>query len=147
MRYYVITPDGQRYGPADVSTLNEWAAQGRVLPEFIFEEETTGRRVAPMTVSGINWNVGQPGAYYPPASQNFYQPPMGGPAYMGGTKELSNAWTWAVLSFICCPVIGGILGVVYSIRARDLGNPGYRGPFILSIVSLVVTVIMFGTMH
>lgn len=30
--YYVIHPDGSRYGPADLKTLNQWASQGRILP-------------------------------------------------------------------------------------------------------------------
>ncbi len=150
MRYYVIAPDGQKYGPVDTPTLNEWVLQGRVLPEFVLEEETTGRRVAPMTVPGINWNVGQPGSMYPPASAqpNYYAAqPAGNMRYGNPNRDLNNAWIWAILSISCCPIIGGIMGIIASIRVKDSGNSAYLAPLIISIIGLVASLGILGRIH
>lgn len=39
--YYVIGSDGQRYGPADVDSLVQWAREGRLIPETILVESGT----------------------------------------------------------------------------------------------------------
>lgn len=39
--YFVIGNDGQRYGPADVDSLVQWAREGRLIPETILVESGT----------------------------------------------------------------------------------------------------------
>ena len=45
MEYYVIWSDGQKFGPADETTLRQWAFERRIAPETILEDVITGRRV------------------------------------------------------------------------------------------------------
>ncbi|GJQ27510.1 MAG: hypothetical protein HBSAPP02_25420 [Phycisphaerae bacterium] len=42
--YYVIGNDGQRYGPADVDSLVQWAREGRLIPETVLVESGTETR-------------------------------------------------------------------------------------------------------
>jgi len=44
VRYFVITIDGAKFGPADPATLAEWTRQGRVTAESVLESETGFQR-------------------------------------------------------------------------------------------------------
>lgn len=141
MRYYVIGDDGQKYGPADIPALNQWIAEGRLLQSHALEEETTGRRVPASGVAGLMWNVAQTGDYIPPSAPGgypgYYQAPTYGYGDYGA-EALRKAWTWAVLSLVCCGVIGGAFGIYHSMRAKEAGNPSWMGPFIVSLVGILV---------
>lgn len=43
-QYFVILPDGSKFGPADTSTLNQWIVEGRVHTTTILEEVPSGVR-------------------------------------------------------------------------------------------------------
>lgn len=45
MGFYVISEDGTRYGPADITSLALWVKEGRILPNMVLEEEFTGARL------------------------------------------------------------------------------------------------------
>ncbi|MBX3096295.1 MAG: DUF4339 domain-containing protein [Fimbriimonadaceae bacterium] len=45
MNYWVVAADGNKYGPADLNVLNEWAAQGRLTADTILEVVGTGERL------------------------------------------------------------------------------------------------------
>lgn len=53
MQYFVIWPDGQKFGPADLGKLNEWAAEGRITPETELESVIDGSRVKASTLPGM----------------------------------------------------------------------------------------------
>lgn len=53
MQYYVIWDDGQKFGPADVSVLNQWATENRINPNTQLESVVDGSRVAAKDVPGI----------------------------------------------------------------------------------------------
>lgn len=77
MQYYVIAPDGQKYGPADVATLNQWAAEARLTPETQLEDTTTGARMSASAVPGITFPGAAPGFQQPqPQPQSPYQQPQ-----------------------------------------------------------------------
>lgn len=132
MRYYLIADDGQKYGPADLASLNQWAAESRLRPDHQLEEETTAQRVQASTVQGIYFPA--PGAA---PYQGYYQQP-GDVAYDDGAADLKNAWIFAVLGLLCCPLVFSILGIVYSNKAKQKGNTGSVGPLVLSIVGLCI---------
>lgn len=67
MRYFVIAPDGQKYGPADLNTLNQWVREGRVTQQMMLEGEDGLRMVAGSVV----------GLMFPGAPTNYSQPPDG----------------------------------------------------------------------
>ena len=45
-QYFVIMPDGSKFGPAGTSTLNQWIVEGRVHTTTILEEVPSGVRCA-----------------------------------------------------------------------------------------------------
>lgn len=53
MQYFVIWPDGQKFGPADVSKLSEWASEGRITADHELESVVDGSRVKAGSVPGI----------------------------------------------------------------------------------------------
>jgi len=53
MKYYVIWSDGQKFGPADVDTLNQWIIEGRVTPETELESVATMARLSASSVPGL----------------------------------------------------------------------------------------------
>ena len=55
MGFFVIADDGNKYGPADLATLNAWIAEGRLQPNTILEEVQTMERRPASTVPGLNF--------------------------------------------------------------------------------------------
>lgn len=53
MQYFVIWTDGQKFGPADLTVLNEWAAQGRITPTTELESVVDGSRMAAGSLPGM----------------------------------------------------------------------------------------------
>lgn len=52
-QYFVVGPDGNKYGPADTATLTQWAAENRLNPTSMLEEASSGMRIEAQRVSGI----------------------------------------------------------------------------------------------
>lgn len=161
VKYYVILPDGQRFGPADISLLNQWAAEGRILPTTMLEQEGSQMRLPASSVPGLALGGQNPYATPPPGPQaGPYGGPHGGPnAYSGyyrapdamgdmGHNDLVVAWVGSSVGLAlcfgssCCPpfgflaIAGPILGLIFSGRAQQKGNPGAMGAKIFSGVVL-----------
>ncbi len=155
MRYFVIGDDGQKYGPADVATLNSWITEGRLLPTQQLEDESSGLRIAASAVQGLTFPVpsaqpvpgGQPGASGNPyaAGQPYQQTyPRGGSAYGDdGSEDVKKAWIYAVLGFICCLFLH-IPALIYASKAQSKGNSGATAPKIFSIVILCIQILWSG---
>lgn len=205
MQYYVIAPDGQKYGPADVPTLNAWIAEGRLLPDTQLQDVATNAVMAASMVPGLAFPTSQPAAPYaapttpsapatpgfeapaapvdpgagqpqqpyqaPQAPQQPYQAPQQPqqpyqqpqqpyqqpqqPYQQGpysqppgsnyprpmssddGSGDVQKAYIFGAISFICCPIIFGVLGIVFAIQAKNKGNERGQGALILSICGLV----------
>ena len=133
MNYFVIAADGQKYGPADVATLNHWAQEGRVLPTSMLEDAATGARI-PATSVGINFPPAAGGGYA--AAPNYQQIP--GP-YMGdnGAEDIKKVWIFGGIGFFCCPVIFSVMAIVYATNAQKKGHPQAQTALIFAIISLV----------
>ena len=43
--YFIIAEDGNRYGPADIDTLVQWAHEGRVVESTVLIERGTERQI------------------------------------------------------------------------------------------------------
>lgn len=54
--YYVVTDDGQKYGPADLDTLKQWQAENRLTPTTKLEEASTGKQLDAAQVPGLFGN-------------------------------------------------------------------------------------------
>jgi hypothetical protein len=75
VRYFVVTQDGQRFGPADVNTLQQWANEGRLLATTTLEEEISGNRVLAGSVPGLNLGGGTAAPYGYPTQAPTQQTP------------------------------------------------------------------------
>lgn len=172
MRYFVINPDGQRYGPADLATLQQWANEGRVVATTALEEEATGTRTQASAVPGLMLGGGQPpnanpyaapsnpysaGTPYGDASQQNqgnpyaqsggYYRPSAQPGYNSAydpmiQKEINNAWIGGAVGLVCCGPFA-IWGLVCANKARAAGHPGAQAPYIFNIVAIVIWVLLF----
>ena len=142
MNYFVIAADGQKYGPADVPTLNQWAQEGRVLNTSMLEDAATGQRVAATSVAGINFqpsaqhapNYGGPPNYGQPNYQQVPGPYMGGD---NGQDDITKVWVFCVLAFVCCSPLG-IAAIVYASKAQQKGHPQGQTAMIIAVVCTVV---------
>ncbi|MEZ0326339.1 MAG: hypothetical protein ACAH95_10575 [Fimbriimonas sp.] len=135
MTYYVISGDGQRYGPADLATLNQWAIEGRLLANQMVEDESTGIRMAASSVPGLIFPQQAPtgGGYqqYPRATASGY----------AGQSDITQAWVFGALGLCCCGFIFGILGLLAANRAERAGNPNATAPKIFNIAVIVIWVV------
>ncbi|MEK6643987.1 MAG: NINE protein [Planctomycetota bacterium] len=52
--YFVISGDGQRYGPADIDALVQWAREGRLIGETMLLERGTERQIRADSITAIN---------------------------------------------------------------------------------------------
>jgi len=53
MNYWVIAVDGNKYGPADLNTLMQWAKENRLQPDTELEVIETGQRLRARDVAGL----------------------------------------------------------------------------------------------
>jgi hypothetical protein len=134
VHYYVISADNNRYGPADLTTLNQWAAEGRVLPHQMVEDAATGIRIPASSVPGLFFNPttthAQPGY--------FAQPYYGD----NGARDISRAWLYGCIGLLCgCVGIPfAVMGVVAATRAGAKGHPGARAARTFNIIALLLGV-------
>jgi hypothetical protein len=157
VRYYVLSDDGQKYGPADVPTLNQWIAENRLLPTQMLEEEASGARFAARAVPGLNFPMpaGSPPPTGPagtapggPAYSGYYRGPQAGPVD-DGSREITPAWIlFAVGIFACCfSTYGGFLvpaaGVYFANKAKQKGHPQGKLVFGLNLGLLIISVGFF----
>jgi hypothetical protein len=157
LTYFVVLPDGQKFGPADLQLLNQWVAEGRVLPNTVLEDSMSGRLMHASSVPGIQLLAQQqPQAPFPPPGQAPGQPYAGyyrGGVADNGQNDLTLSYVFGSLgligcfgNFFCglCGVIGlvfPILGVVYANKAQQKGNPGAGGARVLAWVGIALQVL------
>ena len=157
MRYYVVTDDGQKYGPADIPTLNQWIAESRLLPTQMLEEEASGARFAAQTVTGLNFPVPVTPTYAPGGEGG---PGAGSPTYSGyhrgsgyqrpsedGSRDMTPAWVLFGVGLLPCPcfpypsIALAAVGVYFANRARQRGHSQAAIALGLNIALLLVAIV------
>ncbi len=138
MQYYVVSPDGQKYGPVDVPTLAQWAKESRITPDSILESMQDASRVPASQVPGIFAQAAaNPYADYPtPTSFTTQQRPTGDYAGDDGSKDVTWAWICCGAGFCCCCFVS-IAGIILGNRAMKKGNLKGQAPMIVSIIVLL----------
>lgn len=74
-KYFVVLSPDQKFGPADLELLNQWATEGRILPNTILENEVSGQQIPASQLTGLV--LPQPPAdapAQPSAPSNPYDP-------------------------------------------------------------------------
>ena len=143
MNYFVIWPDGRRFGPADLATLNAWAQEGRLTPANVLEEEGTATRLTAQQLPGLTFEPTEAPTTQPPLGQpagamaSYYRDPRATATY-AGNNEVTWAWVLGALGLACCPVVGPIFGIVLANKAKQAGHPTANAARIFSIVILAL---------
>jgi len=143
MGYYVIAHDGDRYGPADIPTLQQWVREGRIAPNTTLEDEFTGTQIRASLLPELSYLF--PSQPRPAGDES--RPPMA-----GGTPS-SQATAALVLGILGVVLFCGLLGIpamilgrqelsrieegLSPVEGRGLAQAGY----ILGIVSLFLSVL------
>jgi hypothetical protein len=150
MRYFVIADDGNRYGPVDIQTLNQWIQEGRILPSTLIEEEGSGARIAASSVSGLTFGQAPPTANYstPNREGPFWRQPGPAVAYAQGNTEVTIAWVLAVVAgiFCCCSGLGfafSAVGIAFAALALKKGNRRAQAPLMVNIFVTVSSLAFF----
>lgn len=88
MSYYVVWPDGRRFGPADLVTLNQWASEGRISAESLIEDVVAGKTVPATMVAGLDFPM--PDA--PIAARQPEPPPPAQSYVQASPTESASGW-------------------------------------------------------
>ncbi len=171
VRYFVYAPNGQRFGPADLTTLQQWVSEGRVLPNTMLEEELGGNRMAASTVSGLQFPANAPYAaqqppFAPPGVADptqfgnsagppqtpyaSYHRPGQGPGPTATPPELTTSWicssiaAFLVFSCGCFPVLGFVataLAIAGLMSGKKARDSGHPQGNAAYIFSIVMLVL------
>jgi hypothetical protein len=138
MTYYVVSPDGQKYGPGDVVTLNQWVQQGRVLPTTVLEDVTTGARLPASQVPGMMFAPASTGDFSQPPSYQQY-PRTGYGLTDNGDGDYQKALIFGILAILqCLPIVLAAIGIYYASLAQRKGHPKAKSVMTLCIIGLVL---------
>ncbi len=144
MGYYVIAHDGNRYGPADITTLQQWVKEGRIAPNTTLEDEVTGTQIRASLVPELSHLF--PSQSVPPGDSYRQPPPMTGG---GPSSRATTALVLGILGLLCCGLLGipAIIIGKQEMNSIDQGLAPVEGRglaqagFILGIVSLALWVV------
>ena len=143
---------GQKYGPADVATLNQWITEGRLLPQTIIEEEATGRQTLASALHGLQFPLAAPPAAGPAPVSNYprydqaqqYRPaPYQTSSVNVGGSDFALALAMGLISPVLSILlpIGGLLtagiGIRAAVRAQGIGHK-------LGILVIVINILAIG---
>jgi hypothetical protein len=165
MYYSVLDAQGNRYGPVDLPTLNQWVRDGRIVPATQILVESTQRVVPATMIPGLNLNLapGHGGPLMPqppyagpqrPAMPPGPAPYAGGPLFNpridagGGEEEYKKSLIYSsvggALAFTCVAPLGLILalaGLHFAHESHLDGHQSSRVAYAVAIIALIVALI------
>src|SRR6185436_3613657 len=97
VRYFVIAPDGSKYGPADIPTLRAWMIEGRLTATTMLEQEGTGQRVQAQNV--VKFGEAQPFVQQP---MNYQRRPEFTPTGDDGSRDIMLSYICSAMTILCC---------------------------------------------
>lgn len=157
--YFVIGPDGSKYGPADVPTLSSWATENRLTSATEVEDAATGVRMTAAQIPGIVFpqatassssiyggTVSNPTstAGYSGAANPAYAsyPRDGGTSGDNGQGLITASFICSALGLICCPCMFSVAGIILGVMGKNKGNDKGQLAIILGVVSLVLGILI-----
>jgi hypothetical protein len=117
MQYFVIGANGEKYGPASVDDLNNWATEGRINAYSMVVAEDSPNSVPISSVPGFQNELL---ASSPTMSQPNYQNP---PSYMSGGKIENHLVKSILTTFFCCMPLG-IVAIVFAAQVDGFVRSG-----------------------
>ena len=138
MQFNVVLPDGSRFGPATMDMLNQWIAEGRLLPGTTLENTRTGELMLAKDLGGLMWNPPPPSApqapYVPPGytttqpygARQSPAPYSASPVPVqttGGNPDTLATWSFllsiaGIICGCCFPLALIALTLGYTARSR-----------------------------
>jgi Interferon-induced transmembrane protein/GYF domain 2 len=115
MNYFVVGPNGERFGPASVDELNQWGREGRVNTTTMVVAEGLTDMMPISNVAGFRLEI----APMPP-HQGQYQNPS---PYMR-TTQVPNHLAKAIISTLLCCLPLGVVAIVYAAKVDSLARTG-----------------------
>lgn len=161
MSYFVVDSNtGQKYGPADIDVLNQWIAEGRIIPQTVLEDADTGSRIGAGAIAGLNFGIAPPPATPKPPSADVFpnsasssDAPFGAPSPyprdIGTSSDQSGkiigSYVCSVIGIFCCPIVLCSVGIMLANQAKDAGDQRGATAKTVGIVCLVIG-ILFGVL-
>ena len=150
MGYFVIAPDGNEYGPADLVTLKQWVSENRLYPTTQLKDEQTGQIIAAGTIPNLFSSQVQAPApvvappYASSPASNYQMPQM----QVDDSGMFWNSVIRSGLALLFFFVLRGIgiifagYAVYYAVQCFQLR--GKKGPYALAISIVVLVIIGIG---
>jgi hypothetical protein len=147
--WFLRTPEGQSYGPADKATLDQWMTEGRISHDCQLRRGTFGDWMPAWQTYPNLVSAPRPPEISPlrrDVSSNPYSAPMAGPAHREPHRG-GLIFVLGILGFvISCPIFGAFAWVMGSrdlkkIRAGRMDPQGKgltQAGMILGIISLAL---------
>jgi len=152
--YSVIASDGNQYGPVDLSTIQQWIQEGRVLPDTQILDGVTGNRgpasYFPLIAPYLNQST-PPSASQPQIINQLHQPGMSYPQAGGYQQQPFGQPPNPYAQYPRPGMQGGVnpypkQKIVAALLAFFLGGLGvhkfYLGKNTLGIVMLVTSLVL-----
>ena len=131
MRYFVFGNNGEIYGPADIPTLNQWIAEGRLTPTSMIQEEFGGARFAASMLREL--------AFARPGETAYPRNPYAQPNYDRGAQDVKMAWILGAVGLVCC-ALASPFGIYYAAVGKKKGHPSAIGAMVFCIIVTVLNI-------
>jgi len=147
MGYYVIAPDGNRYGPADISTLQQWVREGRIVANTTLEDELTGTKIRASLLPELSHLFPSTGA---PPIDGASAPPRGAMVGGGPSSRATTALVLGILGVVCCQLLSIPALVIGKSEMNDVdrglapveGRGFAQAGYILGLVGVIFLVLL-----
>jgi hypothetical protein len=137
MEYFVIAPNGQRFGPATIQILNHWIQEGRIAPHTLLQDASSGAQIvaralpalsftpvpSPADPSANPYDTPSPAQHLAnyPQNSSWYRPPG------VSTGNIAAAWICTVLAplfiwFCYLGLAGALFGCLIGGQLFKQGN-------------------------
>lgn len=116
MQYFVIGGNGERYGPATVDELNQWAVEGRVNAYSMVVPEGLTDAMPIASVAGFKNDTFS----RPPEQPNYQQPSP----YMRPIGSVNNHLVKSILATLFCCLPIGIVAIVFAAQVDGYVRSG-----------------------